>query len=313
MRNRQAFTILLLSLILLIGSGSLGAQYQSQSLVSTLKTKVSNFFKIFQPKKAELKKTLPQCPSKPYWVAQTKRFEYKESINLSDLVYESNLCLDATVKGFETCPPPVEGAATMTFVTFMVNQVLCGAYPPEVNEEEIDYFDPTLITVPFAGGCINNQCQVFSNGVQFKRFERVFFFLRQGRPIPLTGGPDGLYLIGEAGVTNYEGQPLTSCESATGKLAFEYRISPKPKEFDSETYGTHTIAVEKRGEPRRLIEGEGYLLQEPRPMGSPISKEQFAACILSMAASRVPPETMTQQILPAGTPYQYGPLQAVAP
>lgn len=312
MRNRLTFAIItLLSLTLLIRSEGLGAQYQSQ--FSLFKAKVFNLFNIFQPKKAELKKTLPQCPSKPYWVAETKRFEYKESIHLSDLVYESNLCLDATVKGFETCPPPVQGAATMTFVTFMVNQVLCGTYPPEGNEAEIGYFDPALITVPFAGGCINNQCQVFSNGVQFKRFERVFLFLRQGRPIPLTGGPDGVYLVGEEGVTNYEGQPLTNCESATGKLAFEYRIRPKPKEFDSETYGHHTTAYEKKGEPRRLMEGEGYLLPEPRPIGVPISKEQFATCILSLAASRVPTETMTQQILPAGTPYQYGPLQAVAP
>ncbi len=239
-----------------------------------------------------------RCPSHPYWTARTAA-GVPEKPTLVDLIKLSNLAVDATVSSFETCPSPVKGASIVTFVTFRVRKVLWGVYRD------------TSLTLPFVGGCHGTVCHDLEGTPEFLRGERVILFLRQGRPVPVTGWTDGVFRVVGNQVWNYEGRPVIGIDPKSGEIQVNSSVNPPPKPIEEAVYGYHPVAGDV-GKPARLKEGSGYQ-QTATPTGVPVTPERFVRSISDLQVRHRLPEPVPGTILPAGTPFPFGPLREAKP
>lgn len=252
------------------------------------------------------------CPSRPYWSAKTPRLGFVDDMTLTTLLQQSNLVVEGTVKSLEACAPPRAGAAIVTYVSFIIDDILSGNYPENEAEAGVSPFDPSQITLPFLGGCAAGYCEDHSTDFRFARFDHMICFLRQARPFPVTGGTEGCFLITSEGtITNWESQPLIQCNAETGKLRFDGTVPTQPKAFDAPAYGGGTIVQGKQGDPRRCLDCDGWIDVPLPASGTPLTTEQFKTCIVQSLELHGTPTLETGIIKPASAPFRYGPHRAV--
>jgi hypothetical protein len=208
----------------------------------------------------------------------------------------SSLLLFGTARAIEFCRAPE--SIPYTFVTFEDLRVLYGSHRERA------------ITLAFAGGSANGKTSWVVQVPRFKRGQRYLLALTNRtryRFTPTAGWTDGVWRVGEDGLSTYWGAPVVDFDVRRKELVAGAGGSGAPPPLDA-AYGQFRLAEGKGTVARKGPDQEAG----PAPRAKAMTEEGLAELLKAALPAWDLPAPAEGRTLAPGTPFVLGAIPAVA-